>query len=65
MEVVQLETPHGRTLSNNGNDHSNWYSNNFIEIKSLGSGGFGVVFEAKHKIDCQRYAVKKIKFPKQ
>jgi serine/threonine protein kinase len=36
------------------------YSEEFEELCRLGSGGFGEVVEAKHRLDGQRYAVKKI-----
>lgn len=39
------------------------YLNEFIPIACLGRGGFGVVFEAKKKIDDQTYAVKRITLP--
>ncbi|XP_054167249.1 eukaryotic translation initiation factor 2-alpha kinase-like [Oppia nitens] len=39
------------------------YESDFEEIKRLGKGGFGVVFEAKHLIDESHYAVKRIYLP--
>ena len=33
-------------------------------MRCLGKGGFGVVFEAKNKIDDIHYAVKRIQLPK-
>lgn len=39
------------------------YADTFTEIKLLGEGGFGSVFEALHLADGQRYAVKKIHIP--
>lgn len=38
-----------------------WYLNNFVEIGRLGRGGFGEVVKAKHKLENQVYAIKKIK----
>lgn len=38
-----------------------WYLNNFVEIGRLGRGGYGEVVKAKHKLENQVYAVKKIK----
>jgi serine/threonine protein kinase len=32
-------------------------------VQCLGKGGFGVVFEAKHKVDDKKYAVKRIRLP--
>ncbi|BFZ19335.1 hypothetical protein BsWGS_22374 [Bradybaena similaris] len=36
------------------------YNSDFVEIKKLGEGGFGKVYEAKHNLDGKSYAVKKI-----
>lgn len=38
-----------------------WYLNNFVEIGRLGRGGYGEVVKAKHKLENQVYAIKKIK----
>lgn len=40
--------------------HSSRYMMEFSEIKVLGRGSFGQVFEVKNHVDGQRYAVKKI-----
>lgn len=40
------------------------YVSDFDSVKCLGKGGFGVVFEAKNKIDDIHYAVKRIRLPK-
>ena len=40
------------------------YVTDFESVKCLGKGGFGVVFEAKNKIDDIHYAVKRIRLPK-
>ncbi|CAG2119245.1 unnamed protein product, partial [Medioppia subpectinata] len=34
----------------------------FIEISTIGSGGFGTVFKVKHKLDDRIYAVKRVQF---
>jgi len=39
------------------------YLKEFEPIQCLGRGGFGVVFEAKKKIDDRHYAVKRITLP--
>lgn len=39
------------------------YSSDFDSIRRLGRGGFGIVFEAKNKIDDCNYAVKRICLP--
>jgi len=38
------------------------YTRDFIEEEHIGSGGFGTVFRARHKVDGRSYAVKKIMF---
>ena len=37
------------------------YANDFIEVEKIGQGGFGTVYKARHKIDGNIYAIKKIK----
>lgn len=34
----------------------------FIQIEPIGSGGFGQVFKAKHKIDKKTYVIKRVKY---
>ena len=47
----------------NGAVYSSRYLDDFEQIRLLGKGGFGVVFEAKHKIDENHYAIKRISLP--
>ncbi|XP_074642739.1 eukaryotic translation initiation factor 2-alpha kinase-like [Tubulanus polymorphus] len=42
------------------NDFTSRYYSDFEPIRCLGAGGFGVVFEAKNKIDECHYAIKRI-----
>ncbi|NP_001277097.1 interferon-induced, double-stranded RNA-activated protein kinase isoform X1 [Pteropus alecto] len=35
---------------------------NFLEITSIGSGGYGQVFKAKHRIDGVTYVIKRVKY---
>ncbi|CAG9568143.1 unnamed protein product [Danaus chrysippus] len=46
------------------NEYSGRYENDFTTLKYLGKGGFGVVFEARNKIDHCSYAVKRITLPR-
>ncbi|KAI1278088.1 Eukaryotic translation initiation factor 2-alpha kinase [Halotydeus destructor] len=46
-----------------GGDYSSRYLSDFDHVRCLGRGGFGVVFEAKNKLDDCNYAVKRIKIP--
>lgn len=45
-------------------DHTSRYASEFLEVKLLGRGSFGQVFEARHHVDGQSYAVKKIPLSK-
>lgn len=45
------------------NEYKSRYLEDFEELSILGKGGFGLVFEAKHKIDERLYAVKRIGMP--
>ncbi|CAI2176909.1 2546_t:CDS:2, partial [Funneliformis geosporum] len=38
------------------------YSNDFIELKLLGKGGFASVWQARNKLDGIEYAIKKVRF---
>ena len=40
------------------------FPQDFEPVQCLGKGGFGVVFEAKNKLDEGNYAVKRIRLPK-
>ncbi|CAG9112592.1 unnamed protein product [Plutella xylostella] len=45
-------------------EYSGRYENDFTPLRCLGKGGFGVVFEARNKIDHRSYAVKRITLPR-
>ena len=53
--------PSGRSGSGNVSVPSR-YRADFVQQRRLGKGGFGTVYQVKHKVDGQQYAVKKIKF---
>lgn len=38
------------------------FQKDFEDIEKIGSGGFGQVFKAKHKIDGKTYAIKRVKY---
>ncbi|XP_075811885.1 interferon-induced, double-stranded RNA-activated protein kinase-like [Microtus pennsylvanicus] len=38
------------------------FQKDFEDIEEIGSGGFGHVFKAKHKIDGKTYAIKRVKY---
>lgn len=40
------------------------YETDFEELKEIGRGAFGIVYKARHRLDHNEYAVKKIKLPK-
>ncbi|XP_022665585.1 eukaryotic translation initiation factor 2-alpha kinase 3-like isoform X2 [Varroa destructor] len=39
------------------------YATDFVPVRCLGKGGFGIVFESRNKIDDCSYAVKRIRLP--
>ncbi|KAJ1937246.1 hypothetical protein FBU59_004810, partial [Linderina macrospora] len=41
--------------------HRSRYHDDFIQLRCLGKGGFGKVFEVRNKLDGRRYAVKQIR----
>ncbi|XP_046624271.1 eukaryotic translation initiation factor 2-alpha kinase isoform X1 [Neodiprion virginianus] len=49
-----------QTDISNGSDFKSRYLTDFEPIDCLGKGGYGVVFEAKNKIDDCNYAIKRI-----
>ncbi|XP_028629275.1 interferon-induced, double-stranded RNA-activated protein kinase [Grammomys surdaster] len=38
------------------------FNSDFEDIEEIGSGGFGQVFKAKHRIDGKMYAIKRVKY---
>ncbi|XP_052042373.1 interferon-induced, double-stranded RNA-activated protein kinase [Apodemus sylvaticus] len=38
------------------------FKNDFEDIEEIGSGGFGQVFKARHRIDGKTYAIKRVKY---
>nr|XP_035926298.1 interferon-induced, double-stranded RNA-activated protein kinase isoform X1 [Halichoerus grypus]XP_035926300.1 interferon-induced, double-stranded RNA-activated protein kinase isoform X1 [Halichoerus grypus] len=40
------------------------FARDFTEITPIGSGGYGQVFKAKHKIDRKTYVIKRVKYDK-
>ncbi|CAG2103437.1 unnamed protein product, partial [Medioppia subpectinata] len=47
---------------NNDKSSDGNYKTQFIELSAIGSGGFGIVFKVKHRLDDKIYAVKKVQF---
>lgn len=62
---MSSSTPHSEYKKVVKFKHWSCYNNNFKHIRCLGSGGFGHVFEAKHNLDGNLYAVKRVAFPEQ
>lgn len=50
---------------NNSGEYSSRFVEDFDTVSCLGKGGFGIVFEVKHKFDCISYAIKRITLPKE
>ncbi|XP_076261905.1 pancreatic eIF-2alpha kinase isoform X1 [Rhynchophorus ferrugineus] len=44
---------------------SSRFAEDFDTVSCLGKGGFGIVFEVKHRCDCTSYAIKRITLPKE
>ena len=51
------------SLNSNNQEFVSRYLTDYEPVQCLGSGGFGVVFESKNKLDENSYAVKRIKLP--
>lgn len=49
--------------SQNESDFKSRFFTDFEPIDCLGKGGYGIVFEAKNKIDDCNYAIKRITLP--
>lgn len=64
QDVIVVERHYERPPSHTMLDYSGRYENDFEPLRCLGRGGFGVVFEAKNKIDHRSYAVKRITLPR-
>ncbi|XP_065556872.1 eukaryotic translation initiation factor 2-alpha kinase-like isoform X2 [Artemia franciscana] len=66
--VACQSLPSSSSLPNSRKDstseeYSSRYLNDFETLSCLGKGGFGVVFEARNKLDDVRYAVKRVSLP--
>ncbi|XP_075712413.1 eukaryotic translation initiation factor 2-alpha kinase 3 isoform X1 [Rhinoderma darwinii] len=61
-EPVNLELNDNRS-DYNGCGYVSRYLTDFEPIRCLGRGGFGVVFEARNKVDDCNYAIKRIRLP--
>ena len=48
---------------NSSSEYVSRYITDFEPVHCLGKGGFGVVFQAKNKIDDCHYAIKRIPLP--
>ncbi|CAK9803135.1 Eukaryotic translation initiation factor 2-alpha kinase [Anthophora plagiata] len=61
-----IESPNSNQIINNEKDSDSFksrYLTDFEPVHCLGKGGYGVVFEAKNKIDDCNYAIKRIALP--
>lgn len=70
-EVIIIEKPIElqpvtiqQRISEREGEFSSRYVNEYDTLRCLGKGGFGVVFEVKHKFDECSYAIKRITLPK-
>ncbi|XP_017290750.1 eukaryotic translation initiation factor 2-alpha kinase 3 isoform X2 [Kryptolebias marmoratus] len=61
LEVVKSKGP--VAMENRYNEYVSRYLTDFEPVQCLGRGGFGVVFEARNKVDDCNYAIKRIRLP--
>ncbi|EAL65976.1 hypothetical protein DDB_G0283065 [Dictyostelium discoideum AX4] len=50
-----------KSLNNNNNNNNSRFNNEFNDVRVLGKGGFGIVFQCCNIFDQMEYAVKRIK----
>ncbi|XP_038160580.1 eukaryotic translation initiation factor 2-alpha kinase 3 [Cyprinodon tularosa] len=61
LEVV--ESREAVAMENRFSEYVSRYLTDFEPVQCLGRGGFGVVFEARNKVDDCNYAIKRIRLP--
>ncbi|XP_061700737.1 eukaryotic translation initiation factor 2-alpha kinase 3 isoform X2 [Syngnathoides biaculeatus] len=61
LEVVESKEPVGEETCSG--KYVSRYLTDFEPVQCLGRGGFGVVFEARNKVDDCHYAIKRIRLP--
>lgn len=62
VETRRSESPNNSN-SENAKNFKSRYLTDFEPVDCLGKGGYGIVFEAKNKIDDCNYAIKRIALP--
>ncbi|WAR22378.1 E2AK3-like protein [Mya arenaria] len=61
--VVETEGPANPPSRQNSDEYISRYATDYDHLHVLGKGGFGVVFEARNKVDECHYAIKRIPLP--
>ncbi|XP_069392210.1 eukaryotic translation initiation factor 2-alpha kinase 3 [Paralichthys olivaceus] len=61
LEVVESKEP--VATETRSSEYVSRYLTDFEPVQCLGRGGFGVVFEARNKVDDCNYAIKRIRLP--
>lgn len=61
LEVVESKEP--VVMETRSSEYVSRYLTDFEPVQCLGRGGFGVVFEARNKVDDCNYAIKRIRLP--
>ncbi|TKS87229.1 Eukaryotic translation initiation factor 2-alpha kinase 3 [Collichthys lucidus] len=61
LEVVESKEP--VAIETRSSEYVSRYLTDFEPVQCLGRGGFGVVFEARNKVDDCNYAIKRIRLP--
>lgn len=59
----EYQTRRSNSESSNTSNFTSRFSTDFDLVQCLGKGGFGVVFEARNKLDDCNYAIKRIALP--
>lgn len=55
-----VETKSNDTANDENENFTSRYLTDFEPVDCLGKGGYGVVFEARNKLDGRHYAIKRI-----
>nr|XP_020459845.1 eukaryotic translation initiation factor 2-alpha kinase 3 [Monopterus albus] len=61
LEVMETKEP--VAMETRSSEYVSRYLTDFEPVQCLGRGGFGVVFEARNKVDDCNYAIKRIRLP--
>lgn len=63
FDLEVMETKETVAMETRSSEYVSRYLTDFEPVQCLGRGGFGVVFEARNKVDDCNYAIKRIRLP--